>query len=213
MSVFEGLVQCALHLSAEHYTSSYPSILLAVRYNERQISSRNQVKSSSYLDLIPCCPYVYTGTFCRLRALFTLLPRVAHAHSQLRAVAVERDRRHGGVVLRVLTQPLLQLVVPYRDGAVRTGGSEGVVTVTQKQGGEKGRMGESCGYVHRVECEGVDRPDVVHVIDSLAVALERVLLVLRFGAGVKVLHCYSALDRRGRITCSHGYGKTTPRRG
>lgn len=71
------------------------------------------MEESSYLDLIPCCPYVHTGAFCRLRALLTLLPRVAHAHGELGAVAIERDRRHGGVVLRILAQPLLQFVVPY----------------------------------------------------------------------------------------------------
>ena len=57
-----------------------------------------------------------------------------------------------------------------------------------------------CGYVHRMECERVDRPNVVYVVDRLAVAFERVLLVLRFRFRIKVLHCYSDLDRCGRIT-------------
>ena len=94
------------------------------------LSSERGVKCA-HLDFIPYCSHVDAGTLRRLRALLALFPSVAHTDGQLRAVAVERHRGHGGVVLRVLAQPLLQLVIPYRDGAVRAGGSEGIVPVTK----------------------------------------------------------------------------------
>ena len=64
------------------------------------------------------------------------------------------------------------------------------------------------GHIHGMECEGVDGPYMIDVVDGLSVALECVFLLLNLGAWVKVLHSDAPLDRSGRITCAdtaHGY--------
>lgn len=118
-----------------------------------------------------------------LGTLLSLVPCVADADSELRAIGVECDGRHRGVVLGVLAQTLLELVVPDGYRAVRAGRGKGIVPAATSA---LSICANERVYSHWVECERVDRPDVIDVVDSLAVALERVLLLLHFGAGVEV---------------------------
>ena len=79
---------------------------------------------------------------------------------------------------RVLAEALFDLVVPNGDGGVGAARREGIV--------------------RRVEGESVYGPDVVHVVDRLAVALEGVFFFLDGRRGVEVLDGDAALDgRRG----------------
>lgn len=48
--------------------------------------------------------------------------------------------------------------------------------------------------LHRVECKRVDRPHVVYVVDSLTMALERVLFLLRLRTRVEILHGDTTLN-------------------
>ncbi len=52
-----------------------------------------------------------------------------------------------------------------------------------------------------MEGEGVDGPDVVDVVDGLAVALEGVFFVLDGGRGVKVFDGDAAFDRGACVAC------------
>ena len=67
-----------------------------------------------------------------------------------------------------LAQPLLVISVPDIDVSVAAAGGEGVVVL--------------------VEADGVHRVDVLDAVLLHPVALERVLLLLRLGARVQVLH-------------------------
>lgn len=78
-----------------------------------------------------------------------------------------------------MAQPLFDLVVPDGDGGVRAARRERVV--------------------RRVEGERIDRPNVVDVVDRLAVALERVLFFLDGRRGVEVLNGNAALDGGRRV--------------
>ena len=48
--------------------------------------------------------------------------------------------------------------------------------------------------VHRMESKRVNRPHVVHIINRLSVALERIFLVLDLWTWVKVFHTDPAFD-------------------
>ena len=84
---------------------------------------------SSHLNLLPHILDVHRRPLCRLCALFAFLPRVADANSKLRAVAIECNRGHRRVVLRILPQPLLRLVIPNRDCAIGPRRREGIIAV------------------------------------------------------------------------------------
>ena len=76
-----------------------------------------------------------------------------------------------------LAQPLLVVSVPDIDVAVAPSSGEGVVVL--------------------VEADGVHRVDVLDAALLHPVALERVLLLLRLGAGVQVLHGHPGEDGGG----------------
>jgi len=48
--------------------------------------------------------------------------------------------------------------------------------------------------LHRMECERVNRPDVIIAINCLAVAFERVFLGLCRLREIEVFHCYSPFN-------------------
>ena len=58
------------------------------------------------------------------------------------------------------------------------------------------------GDAHRVEGKGVDGPDVINVVNRLAMALERVFLVLDLGAWVEIFNRNPAFDRRSCVSCN-----------
>lgn len=62
------------------------------------------------------------------------------------------------------------------------------------------RRGKGRLNIHWMESERVHRPNMVHVVNSLPVALEGVLLVLDLRAGIEVFNCNSALDGCRSIT-------------
>jgi len=60
-------------------------------------------------------------------------------------------------------------------------------------------MVEKVGDIHRMESKHVNWPHVVHIINCLSVALERIFLVLNFWTWVKVFHTDPAFDQADRI--------------
>ena len=90
--------------------------------------------------------------------LLILISGITHPNCHLHPITGKRNRRRRPRELEVLPQPLLDLVIPDRHGSIRTRRSEGV---------ESGMEGE-----------GVDGPEVVDVVDGLAVAFERIFFFL-----------------------------------
>ena len=53
--------------------------------------------------------------------------------------------------------------------------------------------------VHRMESKCVNRPHMIHIINRLSVALERIFLVLDLWTWVKIFYTDPAFDRADRI--------------
>ena len=64
-----------------------------------------------------------------------------------------------------------------------------------------------------MESERVDRPDVVDILDRLAVALERIFFILSLLARIKVLDADTAFDRTDGIPCNQDGTSTLDTRG
>ena len=62
--------------------------------------------------------------------------------------------------------------------------------------------GSSCEHSRWVECECVDGPDVINVVDGLAVALEGILLLLHLRTWVEVLDGNSPFHGSCRVACN-----------
>lgn len=161
---------------------------------------------TTYLHFLPDILYPYCWPLRRLRAHLAFLPRVADTNCEPCAVLIEFDRRNRRVVFRVLSQPLLGLVVPDRHRSVRARRCKGTITESQRSlvsfsltGEESAAAGNGC--LHRVERKRIDRPYVVDIINGLSVALERVLLILGLGIGIEVLHSDTSFYRTGRVSC------------
>jgi hypothetical protein len=147
--------------------------------NDLRPSTYSSQLSETHLDLLSKLTNKERGPLSRTRTLLARIPRVARADREACAVRRERQRGDGSVVARVLAQPLFDLVVPDGDGGVRAPRRERIV--------------------RRVEGERIDRPNVIDVVDRLAVALERVLFFLDGRRGVEVLYGNAALDGGRRV--------------
>lgn len=87
---------------------------------------------TTYLYFLPDILYPYCWPLRRLRAHLAFLPRVADTNCEPCAVLIEFDRRNRRVVFRVLSQPLLGLVVPDRHRSVRARRCKGTITESQR---------------------------------------------------------------------------------
>lgn len=87
-------------------------------------------------------------------------------------------------------------MIPQRDGSVGPSGGESIVPAFC----QLNLISPHNSYVLRMESDSVDWPNIVRAIDSLAVALERVLLGLGLTRGIKVFHRHAPFDRGHRKT-------------
>ena len=142
-------------------------------------------KTGSHLDFFTKLPDGEDRLLCSLHTILAFIPGITNPHSKLRPVRIERDRGHWIIEFRVLTQPLLDLVVPDRHRTIRTRRSKRVV------------LG--------MERKSVDWPYMIHTVNSLAVALESVLLILSCRTRVEILDGNPALCRSSSITLTIGH--------
>jgi hypothetical protein len=144
---------------------------------------KKEQRNETHLNLLPNRPYTQPRrNSISLQPFLTLIPRITDPNRNLRPIAIKRNSRHRPGELGVLSQPLLHLVVPDRHGSVGTRRGEGV------EGGMEG--------------ERVDGPDVVDVVDGLAVAFECVFFFLGGGGRVEVFDGDAAFDGGGCVSWS-----------
>ena len=142
-------------------------------------------KKSSHLDHIPNLPHTELEPryqWMSLKPILSLIPRRTKPNSDPPPITVESNSRHAPLELWVLPQSFLDLVIPDRHRRIRTCRSESV---------ERG-MGS----------EGIDRPDVVHVVDGLSMAFESVFLFLSGWGRVEILYGDSTFYRSSCVSYS-----------
>ncbi len=76
------------------------------------------VDQQTHLNFLPRLTHEQRGPLGGPRAFFTLVPSVARADCEARAVRGKGERGDGGSVARVLAEALFDLVVPDGDGGV-----------------------------------------------------------------------------------------------
>lgn len=74
--------------------------------------------TTTHLYFLPGLTHEQRWPLSRTRAFFTLIPSIACADRQARAVRRKGKRRYWGSVARVLTEAFFDLVVPDGDGGV-----------------------------------------------------------------------------------------------
>jgi hypothetical protein len=176
------------NLACDHSSpSTTPQVQLEphpLGYNKQNSTSHQRLAASrpakqTHLDLLPELTNKQRRPLSCTSALFSCVPRVARTDRQTGAISRKRQCSDRGVVARVLPKPLFDLVVPDRNSGIRATGCERIV--------------------RRVESQRIDRPDVVNVVNCLAMTLERVLFFLDGRRWIKVFYGDSALDRRGCV--------------
>ena len=112
-----------IHLSDVSHIAgaeSHHPVALGYTKNGHLMDRTKSKKMVPDLDLIAhfAHPHRSGRTAILFQSLLPFVPRIAHTYGETRAVAVERDTGDCRSILRVLPQPLFDLVIPDRDGAI-----------------------------------------------------------------------------------------------
>lgn len=131
----------------------------------RLINCRMSVKNSNerktrkaHLDFITDRLDTDGRPLSALGPLLSLIPCIANSHCQFGPITAKGYRRDGSLVFLVLSQTLLDFVVPDRHCSIRACRGECVVD--------------------GMKSERIDRPDVINVVDCLSVTFECVFFLL-----------------------------------